>query len=88
MSKVTWVNFYTERGKIEGEGAEHDYLVARTKGVLGGLCNRSACLAPGANWWNPNTLAHYCCICARKINQSVPRSNPEWRLVPKSVRLL
>ncbi len=39
-----------------------------TKGQLGGLCNRSACLAPNATWYNWGSLAHYCFDCACLLN--------------------
>jgi hypothetical protein len=38
------------------------------KGEYLGLCNRQACLRPGANWYNKITRAHYCSACARMIN--------------------
>lgn len=39
------------------------------KGKLGGRCNRQACLAPGATWWNVVTRAFYCRPCAAMINR-------------------
>lgn len=39
-----------------------------TKGKLGGLCNRSACLRPGAWWWNKGSYAYYCPSCSADIN--------------------
>lgn len=39
-----------------------------TKGQKGGLCNRSACLAPGATWYNWGSLAHYCFECSVMLN--------------------
>ena len=39
------------------------------KGKLGGACNRAACLAPGANWWNTGSRAYYCERCANLINE-------------------
>jgi len=42
--------------------------LSKVKGERGGLCNRSACLAPGAYWFNRSTRAHYCNECARDIN--------------------
>lgn len=38
------------------------------KGELGGHCNRSACLRPGANWYNHSTRKHYCRACAEWLN--------------------
>ncbi len=43
------------------------------KGAWLGLCNRSACLAPGANWWNSGTRAYYCETCADSIDRD-PRT--------------
>lgn len=34
------------------------------KGHYNGLCNRSACLAPGATWYNRGSYAFYCANCA------------------------
>jgi len=39
------------------------------KGAEGGLCNRSACQAPGATWYNASTMKYYCEDCAREINK-------------------
>jgi hypothetical protein len=41
---------------------------ASKKGEYLGLCNRQACLRPGANWYNKITQAHYCSSCAMLIN--------------------
>ena len=41
----------------------------KTKGKWGGLCNRSACLAHNAFWWNRGSRAYYCQDCAHLINQ-------------------
>jgi len=38
------------------------------KGLLGGHCNRTACLAPDATWWNRITNAYYCQACAIMLN--------------------
>lgn len=46
------------------------------KGELNGLCNRSACLKPGANWYNHSTRLHYCGACAELIN----KVDHEWPL--------
>lgn len=58
-----------------------------TKGAFGGLCNRSACLAPAAFWWNHNTRAYYCHECAIKINAHCPLDMPQWRLVEHAAPL-
>ena len=60
--------------------ATHDPAL---KGKFDGNCNRRACQAPGATWWNPNTRAYYCHDCASKINAHCPMDMPEWRLVEK-----
>lgn len=39
------------------------------RGALGGQCNRKACLATGATWYNTATQRHYCAACARLINE-------------------
>ena len=39
-------------------------------GVYGGLCNRTACRASGARWYNNGTQAYYCISCAEKINDA------------------
>jgi hypothetical protein len=38
------------------------------KGVLNGLCNRTSCQEPGADWYNHATQTHYCGRCAAIIN--------------------
>lgn len=40
------------------------------KGKLNGNCNREACQAPNAVWWNTSTRAYYCGRCARDINRA------------------
>lgn len=39
------------------------------KGKRGGSCNRTACQAPGAIWWNRGSRAWYCEGCAILINE-------------------
>lgn len=39
------------------------------KGLRGGSCNRRACQAPGATWYNRSTRAHYCGECAALLNR-------------------
>lgn len=46
-------------------------------GTHGGLCNRTACRAPGARWWNSSTRKYYCVECACRINQEARRFNEE-----------
>lgn len=38
------------------------------KGEFLGSCNRSACLRPGANWYNHSTRKYYCRNCAHELN--------------------
>ena len=40
------------------------------KGTRGGLCNRSACLAPDANYYNRGSLNWYCWNCASILNRA------------------
>lgn len=40
------------------------------KGQFMGSCNRTACQAPGADWYNRGTFAYYCEQCARLINRN------------------
>ena len=49
-----------------------------TKGKYLGLCNRSVCLKPGADYWNNGSLAYYCANCAELLN----RYNPDWPKQP------
>lgn len=38
------------------------------KGLKGGSCNRTACQAPGANYYNHSTEKYYCRRCAEDLN--------------------
>lgn len=38
------------------------------KGEKGGECNRTACDASPAFWFNSSTRAYYCVACAARIN--------------------
>lgn len=38
------------------------------KGEYGGPCNRSACLDPGAKYFNHANRLHYCAACAHELN--------------------
>jgi hypothetical protein len=42
------------------------------KGVEGGNCNRTACQAPGATFYNASTMKWYCPKCYEKINDANP----------------
>lgn len=37
-------------------------------GAFGGLCARTVCRAPGANWYNRGSLRYYCAACANWLN--------------------
>lgn len=41
----------------------------KDKGKYVGSCNRSACLRPGANWYNHGSYAYYCARCAHELNE-------------------
>lgn len=40
------------------------------KGQFLGACNRSACLAPDADWYNRGSYAFYCRSCALMLNHA------------------
>ena len=42
----------------------------KLKGIEGGNCNRTACQAPFAIWYNTGTHAYYCRHCAIVIQRS------------------
>lgn len=44
------------------------------KGTYLGNCNRTACQAPGAVWWNFGSRSWYCRDCAILLN----RENAKW----------
>jgi hypothetical protein len=56
MSKAYQDNLQTNKPVLEG------------KGEKGQRCNRTACQAPGAYWYNHSTRAYYCGTCAELIN--------------------
>lgn len=56
LSKAYQDNLQTDKPVLEGKGAK------------GELCNRTACQAPGAYWYNHSTQAYYCGTCADLIN--------------------
>jgi hypothetical protein len=67
---------FGERPRIAGidrpDGINEDISqpIKPDKGLKGGSCNRTACQAPGAMWFNHSTRAYYCQWCARLINES------------------
>lgn len=52
--------------------SEHDQFHEAVVGAFGGACNRTACRAIPATWFNASTRAFYCRECARKINEYAP----------------
>lgn len=56
------------------------------KGQKGGSCNRRACQAPGAMWFNHYTDKYYCQDCARLINRANPEGWPIGSGKPAVVR--
>lgn len=57
------------RGNSEGTAKAKP--MPADKGKYLGSCNRSACLRPGATWWNHGSYAYYCGSCARELNEDV-----------------
>lgn len=45
------------------------------KGKMNGSCNRFACQAPGATWYNHSTQKHYCESCALDLNSYHPKDD-------------
>lgn len=56
QSKAYMDNLQTNKPELEG------------KGEAGKRCNRTACQAEGAYWYNHSTQKHYCETCAKLIN--------------------
>jgi hypothetical protein len=52
------------------DNLQTDKPVGTGKGVKGENCNRTACQAPGAYWYNHSTQAYYCGTCADLINST------------------
>ena len=48
------------------------------RGLYEGLCNRMACLQPGATWYNHSTRKYYCWRCATLINFANPEAVREY----------
>ena len=42
------------------------------KGKKNGSCNREACQAPGATWFNKIMDAYYCPSCGKDLNENNP----------------
>jgi len=57
MSKAYMDNLQTDKAELEG------------KGEKGQRCNRTACQAPGAYWYNHSTQKWYCGTCADLLNR-------------------
>lgn len=47
-----------------------DQPLKADKGQRGGSCNRRACQAPGANYYNRGSYAFYCQSCAVELNRA------------------
>lgn len=69
------MSYTTRHGKLvrihSGAHGRHRMLPPvepANKGEFGGSCNRSACLRPGANWYNHSTRKYYCESCAHWLN--------------------
>ena len=52
------------------DNLQTDKPVGQGKGLKGENCNRTACQAPGAYWYNHSTQAYYCRTCADLINRA------------------
>lgn len=75
-----WGEPGVSRGYTTPEGAymspeyidnlQTDKPVGQGKGKKGENCNRTACQAPGAYWYNHSTQAYYCRTCADLINRA------------------
>lgn len=62
------VKIYGYRTTIPVETPVKKEKFPEDKGQYLGSCNRSACLAPGANWYNRVMYAYYCKSCAKAID--------------------
>lgn len=51
------------------DNLQTDKPIGELKGEKGGNCNRSACQAPGAYWYNHSTQKYYCETCADVLNK-------------------
>lgn len=71
-------NPITERRKFrENNPKPLDYgrtKIKPNKGLKFGSCNREACQAPGANFFNYSTEKYYCRRCAHDLNMA----NRKW----------
>ncbi len=72
MYPVTRAPLKTEKKLKEAPHPEAKNM--SMKGKFDGLCNRSACLRPGAKWYNRGSYAFYCEDCAHMLN----RENGRW----------
>lgn len=46
-------------------------VMPKDKGQYLGSCNMSACLRPGANWYNHGSQKYYCAACAQMLSSDV-----------------
>ncbi len=61
------LNDFIEKHQLDSD--PHNFAtMPPVKGELNGLCNRKACLKPGAIYYNHSTKKHYCPSCADMLN--------------------
>lgn len=60
-------------GRVRDKHGTHQGENQPDKGHKGGSCNRTACQAPNAVWFNHSTRAYYCTPCARMLNREAER---------------
>lgn len=60
-------------GRVRDRQGTHQGENQPDKGHKGGSCNRTACQAPNAVWYNHSTQAYYCTTCARMLNREAER---------------
>ncbi len=61
-------NMYGIKPQVPFRKASIPEVVNPKKGEYMGLCNRTACQAPGPTWWNTGSHSYYCGMCAQMIN--------------------
>lgn len=58
---------------VRTAGMTSEQINKSDKGQLNGSCNRTACQAPHALWFNTSTRAYYCAQCADDITRFTRR---------------
>ena len=61
---------WREQREAQAEVTAKNVAKAERKGLYLGACNRSACLRPGASWYNRGSYAFYCTPCAHMLNDA------------------